>query len=85
MSIIYHANRVHEYNIKKQKHEMYVEELNRMVQKRNILFKELKSLDNNDGTVESYTYEPQMINMRSRLTNMNGRIRSLKKKVERTE
>ena len=64
---------------------MYVEELNRMVQKRNILFKELKSLDNNDGTVESYTYEPQMINMRSRLTNMNGRIRSLKKKVERTE
>ena len=85
MSIIYHANRVHEYNIKKQKHEMYVEELNKMIQKRNILFKKLKSLDENDGTVESYIYDPQMEIMRSRLTNMNGNIRSLKKKVERTE
>ena len=81
----YHRNRIHEYNIKQQKNEMYINELNRMIQKRNILFKEVKSVDKNDGTVESYIYNPQMMAMRSRLTNINGRISSLKKKVERTE
>ena len=80
----YHANRIDEYIIKGRKHEEYVEELNRIVQKRNILFKEVKSLDNNDGTVESYEYDPEMVKMRSRLTNLNGRVRFLKNKVERT-
>ena len=63
---------------------MYVNELSKMIQKRNILFKEVKSFDNNDGSIESYEYDPQMINMRSRLINLEGRVRSLKKKVERT-
>ena len=81
----YHRNRIHEYNMKQRKHEEYVEELNRIVQKRNILFKELKSLDNNYGTVESYKYNPQMEHMRRKLTCLDGRIRNLKKKVERTE
>ena len=80
----YHSNRISEYNIKERKHEEYVEELNRIVQKRNILFKEVKSMDNNDGTVESYEYEPQMEIIRSRLINLDGRIRHLQKKVERT-
>ena len=80
----YHANRIHEYKMKQRKHEEYVDELNKMVQKRNILFKEVKSLDENDGTVESYKYNPQMENMRSRLTCLNGRVRALKNKVERT-
>ena len=43
----YHRNRIHEYKVKQRKHEEYVNELNKMVQKRNILFKEVKSLDNN--------------------------------------
>ena len=80
----YHTNRIDEYIIKERKHEEYVEELNRIVQKRNILFKEVKSMDNNDGTVESYEYDPQMVKMRSRLTCLNGRVRFLKNKVERT-
>ena len=80
----YSINRVNEYNIKLERQKMYIDELSRIVQKRNILFKEIKSIDENDGTVESYTYEPQMEIMRSRLINMEGRIRNLKKKVERT-
>ena len=80
----YHTNRICEYYIKQDKHKMYVDELSKMTQKRNILFKKVNSLDNNDGHVESYEYNPQMINMRSRLINIDGRIRSLKKKVERT-
>ena len=80
----YHANRVYEYKVKQQKHEKYIEELNRMVQKRNILFKKLKSLDENDGTVESFKYNPQMEKMGRRLLSLNGHVRSLKKKVERT-
>ena len=80
----YSINRVNEYNIKLERQKMYIVELSRIVQKRNILFKEIKSIDENDGTVESYTYEPQMEIMRSRLINMEGRIRNLKKKVERT-
>ena len=81
----YHKNRVDEYNIKQEKHKMYTEQLNAMVQKRNILYKEVKNVDKNDGTVESYVYNPQMIKVRSRLVNINARIRSLRKKVERTE
>ena len=81
----YHANRVHEYKMKQRKHEEYVEELNIMVQKRNILFQEVKSLDNNDGTVESYEYDPKMENMRRRLTCLDGQVRALKNKVKRTE
>ena len=80
----YHANRIHEYKVKQQKNEMYIEKLNEMVQKRNILFKEVKSLDNNDGTVESYKYNPQMEHMRRRLTCLDGQVRALKNKVERT-
>ena len=80
----YHRNRIHEYKVKQRKHEEYVNELNKMVQKRNILFKEVKSLDNNDGTVESYKYNPQMEHMRRRLTSLDGQVRSLQKKVERT-
>lgn len=80
----YHSNRIDEYIIKERKREEYVEELNRIVQKRNILFKEVKSMDNNDGTVESYEYDPEMVKMRSRLTCLNGLVRHLKKKVERT-
>ena len=80
----YHTNRVNQYKIKERKHEEYIVELNRIVQKRNILFKEVKNMDNNDGTVESYEYEPQMEIIRSRLINLDGRIRHLKRKVERT-
>jgi len=81
----YHANRIHEYKVKELKHEEYVDELNKMVQKRNILFKEVKSLDENDGTVESYEYNPQMEHMRRRLTCLDGQVRALKNKVKRTE
>jgi len=81
----YHKNRVDEYNIKQQKHKMYTEQLNVMVEKRNILYKQVKSVDKNDGTVESYVYNPRMIKVRSRFININSRIRSLKKKVKRTE
>ena len=80
----YHSNRIDEYIIKERKHEEYIEELNRIVQKRNILFKEVKSMDNNDGTVESYEYDQETEIIRSRLINLDGRIRHLKRKVERT-
>lgn len=80
----YHSNRIDEYIIKERKHEEYVEELNRIVQKRNILFKEVKGMDSNDGTVESYEYDQEMEIIRSRLINLDGRIRHLQKKVERT-
>jgi len=80
----YHSNRIDEYIIKERKHEEYIEELNRIVQKRNILFKEAKGMDSNDGTVESYEYDQEMEIIRSRLINLDGRIRHLQKKVERT-
>ena len=70
--------------MKQMKNKVYIEELNKMVEKRNILFKELKSIDINDGTVKSYKYDPYMQNMRNRLSSLEGRVRSLKKKVERT-
>ena len=80
----YHTIRVKEYNIKQKKHEMYINELNRIIQKRNILFKDFKNIDNNDGTVESYSYNPKMFKVRSRLASLNGKINYLRGKVERT-
>jgi DNA mismatch repair ATPase MutS len=80
----YHTNRLHEYEFKQLKHKEYMKELNKMLKKKKKLFKEVKSTDKNDGTVESYVYDPQMINMRSRLVNIDGHIRNLKKKVKRT-
>ena len=60
----YYSNRLHEYKIKQEIHKKHVDELSKMVKKRNILFNEVKSLDNNDGTVESYEYNTQMINIK---------------------
>ena len=80
----YHANRIHEYKVKQLKNKEYVDKLNKMVEKRNVLFKEVKNVDYHDGTVESYEYNPQTEHMKRRLTCLDGQVRALQKKVERT-
>ena len=78
-------NRRKEYKLKKEKHEMYIKKLNNTFQKRNILYKELEKIDDHDGTVESYKYNPKLNKVMARLSSLNGRIRYLTEKVERTE
>ena len=64
---------------------MYINKLGKMIEKRSILIKEIKEIDNTDGTVESYEYDPYLHYMKNRLISIEGNIRSLRKKVKRTE
>ena len=77
-------NRRKEYKLKKEKHEMYIRKLNNTVQKRNILYKELEKIDDHDGTVESYKYNPKLNKVRARLSSLNGYAKYLEEKIERT-
>jgi len=82
---IYHSNRKNEYKIKIERNKMYINKLGKMIEKRSILIKEIKEIDNTDGTVESYEYDPYLHYMKNRLISIEGNIRSLRKKVKRTE